>query len=48
VIYYDGQFDDARLAVNLAQSIEDAGGVPVNYMQVTGLTYSGKMIDGVK
>jgi glycerol-3-phosphate dehydrogenase len=48
VIYYDGQFDDARLAVNLAQSIEDSGGVPVNYMQVTGLTYSGKMIDGVK
>lgn len=48
VIYYDGQFDDARLAVNLAQSIADAGGVPVNYMQVTGLTYSGQMIDGVK
>ncbi|MFO7715191.1 FAD-dependent oxidoreductase [Desulfosarcina sp.] len=48
VIYYDGQFDDARLAVNLAQSIDDAGGVPVNYMQVTGLTYSGQMIDGVK
>ncbi|WP_319408397.1 glycerol-3-phosphate dehydrogenase/oxidase [uncultured Desulfosarcina sp.] len=47
VIYYDGQFDDARLAVNLAQSIVDAGGVPVNTMQVTGLTYSGKMIDGV-
>ncbi len=47
VVYYDGQFDDARLAVNLAQSIADAGGVPVNSMQVTGLTYSGKMIDGV-
>jgi glycerol-3-phosphate dehydrogenase len=48
VIYHDGQFDDARLAVNLAQSIVDAGGVPVNYMQATGLTYSGKMIDGVQ
>jgi len=48
VIYHDGQFDDARLAVNLAQSIVDAGGVPVNYMQVTGLTYSGSMIDGVR
>lgn len=48
VIYHDGQFDDARLAVNLAQSIVDAGGVPVNYMRVSGLTYSGKMIDGVK
>jgi glycerol-3-phosphate dehydrogenase len=48
VIYHDGQFDDARLAVNLAQSIADAGGVPVNYMKVTGLTYTGKMIDGVQ
>ncbi|BBO71871.1 glycerol-3-phosphate dehydrogenase [Desulfosarcina alkanivorans] len=47
VVYHDGQFDDARLAVNLAQSIADAGGVPVNYMQVTDLTYSGEMINGV-
>jgi glycerol-3-phosphate dehydrogenase len=47
VIYHDGQFDDARLAVNLAQSIADAGGVPVNYMKVTGLSYAGDMIDGV-
>jgi glycerol-3-phosphate dehydrogenase len=48
VIYFDGQFDDARLAVNLAQSIVDAGGTPVNYTRVVGLTYSGKMIDGVQ
>ena len=48
VIYHDGQFDDARLAVNLAQSIVDAGGIPVNYMRVTGLTYSGTMVDGVR
>jgi glycerol-3-phosphate dehydrogenase len=37
VQYHDGQFDDARLAVNLAQSVFDAGGFAVNYMQVTGL-----------
>ena len=48
VVYHDGQFDDARLAVNLAQSIVDAGGVPVNYIGVTGLTYSGRMIEGVR
>lgn len=48
VIYHDGQFDDARLAVNLAQSVADAGGVPVNYMCVTGLTHTGRMIDGLK
>ncbi len=34
VQYWDGQFDDARLALSLARSIERAGGVPVNYMAV--------------
>jgi glycerol-3-phosphate dehydrogenase len=49
VIYYDGQFDDARLAVNLAQTMEDNEGVPVNYIKVTGLIkdHSG-VINGVK
>jgi glycerol-3-phosphate dehydrogenase len=37
VIYYDGQFDDARLAINLAQTLEDNGGTAVNYAQVTAL-----------
>jgi glycerol-3-phosphate dehydrogenase len=37
VQYHDGRFDDARLAVNLAQSVFDAGGFAINYMQVTGL-----------
>jgi glycerol-3-phosphate dehydrogenase len=37
VIYYDGQFDDARLAVNLAQTLEDNGGTAINYAQVTAL-----------
>lgn len=37
VIYYDGQFDDARLAVTLARTMEDLGGLPVNHMGVTGL-----------
>ncbi len=48
VIYYDGQFDDSRLAINLAQTIHDEGGVPVNYMKVTGLRKNGNdFIDGV-
>lgn len=34
VEYYDGQFDDSRLAVNLAQTIFDLGGAAVNYMPV--------------
>ena len=47
VIYYDGQFDDARLAINLAQTAFDQGGTAVNYMKVTGLLKSGNMISGV-
>lgn len=37
VTYHDGQFDDARLAVTLAQTMNDMGGCPVNYAKVTGL-----------
>ena len=37
VLYHDGQFDDSRLAINLAQSIIDNGGCATNYTKVTGL-----------
>lgn len=37
VIYHDGQFDDARLAITLARTMEDLGGVPVNHCGVTDL-----------
>ncbi len=40
VIYYDGQFDDARLAINLAQSLVENGGTALNYAQVIQLTKS--------
>ncbi len=47
VVYFDGQFDDSRLAINLAQTMVEHGGMPINYMKVTGFTRSGEMIDGV-
>ncbi len=49
VLYHDGQFDDARLALNLAQTIWDNGGYAVNYVSVTGLikTADGK-VSGVR
>ncbi len=47
VIYYDGQFDDARLAVNLAQTLMDLGGTPLNYIKVTGLLKEKGMTNGV-
>lgn len=48
VIYYDGQFDDARLAVTLAQTAEDLGGCVLNYAQVVSLIKSSGLISGVK
>jgi glycerol-3-phosphate dehydrogenase len=48
VIYYDGQFDDARLAVSLALTIADRGGVPLNYVQVTELKKRDGLIRGVR
>ncbi|WP_343558545.1 glycerol-3-phosphate dehydrogenase/oxidase [Sphingobacterium sp.] len=38
VVYQDGQFDDSRLAVNVAQTCIQMGGVALNYMRVTNLT----------
>lgn len=37
VLYHDGQFDDARLAINLAETIFENGGYAANYFRVTGL-----------
>ena len=47
VLYHDGQFDDARLAVNLAQTMADLDGAPVNYMKVVGLLKREGRIEGV-
>jgi glycerol-3-phosphate dehydrogenase len=41
VLYYDGQFDDARMAVSLAATCTDLGGTVVNYMRVTALAKDG-------
>ena len=38
VVYYDGQFDDARLLIHLAMTAADHGATLVNYCPVTGLT----------
>jgi glycerol-3-phosphate dehydrogenase len=48
VVYHDGQFDDSRLAVNLAQTAVDFHATVLNYMKVTGLMKSGEMINGVR
>ncbi|MFZ3046561.1 MAG: glycerol-3-phosphate dehydrogenase/oxidase [Desulfatirhabdiaceae bacterium] len=47
VIYYDGQFDDARLAVTLAQTAEDLGACVLNYAQVISLIKADGLVSGV-
>src|SRR3954468_10779685 len=48
VVYYDGQFDDARLLVNLVQTGEEPGAALLNYTEVTGLTTDADgTVDGV-
>jgi glycerol-3-phosphate dehydrogenase len=38
IVYHDGQFDDARLLVNLLMTAAGHGAAVVNYVRVTGLT----------
>jgi glycerol-3-phosphate dehydrogenase len=47
VEYYDGQFDDARLAINLAQTSAEKGGTVLNYFKVTSLLKDSGRISGV-
>ena len=48
VRYFDCQFDDARLAVNLAQSVAEKGSVVINHMKVNGLQMDGHRVSGVR
>jgi len=47
VIYYDGQFDDSRLAVNLVQTINENMGCAVNYMEVVSLLKTNNFVSGM-
>lgn len=47
VIYHDGQFDDARMAVSLALTASDYGATVINYVKVTGLLKKDDLITGV-
>jgi glycerol-3-phosphate dehydrogenase len=48
VVYYDGQFDDTRLLINMAQTAEEQGATLLNYMPVAGLTKDSEgFVNGV-
>lgn len=49
VVYFDGQFDDSRLLVNLVATAHEQGAVLLNYAQVTALTKdSDGYVEGVR
>jgi glycerol-3-phosphate dehydrogenase len=48
VVYYDGQFDDARLLINLIATAAEHGATLLNYAKVTALQKSGDgLVNGV-
>lgn len=48
VKYWDGQFDDARLAIALARSAAAQGALLVNHCPVVGLLHSDGRVSGVR
>lgn len=46
ILYHDGQFDDARLALALARTAEDAGAVVLNYVRCESLQKQNGTITG--
>jgi len=49
VLYHDGQFDDARLLVNLAQTAFEQGATIINYVKVVDLLKDGAgFLSGVR
>jgi len=47
VLYHDGQFDDARLGINLVQTFMENGGTALNYMKVKDFLKENGKISGV-
>jgi glycerol-3-phosphate dehydrogenase len=48
VQYFDGQFDDSRLAINLAQTAVEQGATVLNYCGLTGFIKEDNRITGIR
>ncbi|MFK7003623.1 FAD-dependent oxidoreductase [Flavobacterium covae] len=48
ILYYDGQFDDSRLAINLAQTAVEKEAIIINYFEVIDFIKDKKHLKGVK
>jgi len=47
VIYHDGQFDDARLLINLMQTAKEKGACMLNYVKAVSLIHENEELKGV-
>ncbi len=47
IVYYDGQFDDARLAIDLAATAVQHGATLINYIKVNDLLKTRTKISGI-
>jgi glycerol-3-phosphate dehydrogenase len=47
ILYYDGQFDDARFAITLLRTFLDEGGTALNYARVVSLLKHNGAVAGV-
>jgi glycerol-3-phosphate dehydrogenase len=47
IIYHDGQFDDSRLVINMAQTASEQGATLLNYLKVVDYTKKDNLITGV-
>lgn len=47
ILYHDGQFDDARLAITLLSTFLEQGGTALNYCAIKGLIKEGNRVVGV-
>lgn len=48
ILYHDGQFDDSRYAITLLRTLQDLGGVAINYVEAVGLIERSGKVVGVK
>ena len=48
ILYHDGQFDDARYAIALLRTLQDLGGVAINYVEATGLIERDGKVIGIR
>ncbi len=47
ILYFDGQFDDARLIINMIQTAQEHGAEALNYVPVTKLIVQNNLVRGV-